>query len=254
MSRYSKIPYLDAAWNPFLGGCRPVSEGCEHCYAQAWFRHFYPKKQFTDSILQPDPLIAHLTRPKVVGIQFTGDLAYEGHPDDTIRLIFDLLADSPQHVYVLLTKRPQRLKLLLEQWCQRRSVRLTPDNWWVGVTVETLARWERVHVLREMPVRRRWLSLEPLLLPLAERMRQDGLADIEWIVAGGETGRGARLAQREWMGAIQRIAAIRNIPFYLKAWGTAQDKYKTDPAFEIDGYWRILPPLWELHKQLHANA
>lgn len=45
MSAGSKIEWCDDTWNPWRG-CRPVSPGCEHCYAEALVERFHGKGAF----------------------------------------------------------------------------------------------------------------------------------------------------------------------------------------------------------------
>src|SRR5712671_6271585 len=39
MSEHSKIEWTDATWNP-LRGCKKISPGCKHCYAETFGERF----------------------------------------------------------------------------------------------------------------------------------------------------------------------------------------------------------------------
>ena len=91
------------------------------------------------------------------------------------------MADTPQHTYQILTKRSRRLRNLSDDldW---------PDNVWMGVSVETERYAFRIDHLRQVGAKVRFVSAEPLLGPLPDL----NLADIDWLIAGGESGPGAR--------------------------------------------------------------
>ena len=81
------------------------------------------------------------------------------------------------------------------------------------------ARWlGRIDALRTVPAAVRFLSCEPLLsaLPLDRPGRLDG---IDWIIAGGESGPGARPMRREWALDILNACRQAGIPFFFKQWG-----------------------------------
>jgi protein gp37 len=103
-------------------------------------------------------------------------------------------------------------------------------NVWLGVSVENQAAAdERIPLLLETPAALRFLSCEPLLGPvnvcavpdgktrLAEfSARNTPLGDIDWVIAGCESGRGARPAQVDWYRALRDQCAAAGVPFFLK--------------------------------------
>lgn len=89
-----------------------------------------------------------------------------------------------------------------------------PDNVWMGVSVEN-QRWAcRVDDLRKVPAKVRFLSCEPLLGPLRLDLR-----GIQWVIVGGESGRGARPMRADWARAIQGQCEERGVAFFFKQWG-----------------------------------
>jgi protein gp37 len=123
--------------------------------------------------------------------------------------VFDVMANTPQHTYQVLTKRSKRLAELAGdlEW---------PTNVWMGVSVETAAYTFRIKYLREVPAHVRFLSCEPLLGPLG----QLDLADIHWVIAGGESGHGARPMELDWVSDLLDQCTAANVPFFLKQLGT----------------------------------
>lgn len=87
------------------------------------------------------------------------------------------------------------------------------------MTVEDNLRLERVQQLRAVPAAVRFLSLEPLLGPLAD-LTLDG---IDWVIAGGESGPGARPMRPEWVVEIRDLCVEQEVPFF-KQWGGVRKK------------------------------
>src|SRR5450756_3081187 len=106
------------SWNP-VTGCTKVSEGCRHCYAERFAErwrgiagHHY--ELGFDLQLRPErlELPLHWRRPRRVFVDSMSDLFHEGIPDDYVRAVFAVMERAPQHVFHVLTKRPERLLAL----------------------------------------------------------------------------------------------------------------------------------------------
>ena len=90
-------------------------------------------------------------------------------------------------------------------------------NVWIGISVEDQQRAaERIPLLLETPARVRWLSCEPLLGGLD---LQEWIEALDWIVVGGESGRGARPMRPEWARSLRNQCAVSQTPFFFKQWG-----------------------------------
>ena len=118
------------------------------------------------------------------------------------------MADTPQHTYQILTKRSRRLRNLSDQldW---------PDNVWMGVSVETERYAFRIDHLRQVAAKVRFVSAEPLLGPLP---RLD-LTGIDWLIAGGESGPGARPMEEFWVRDLRDQCGSTGVAFFFKQWG-----------------------------------
>jgi protein gp37 len=90
-----------------------------------------------------------------------------------------------------------------------------PRNVWVGVSVEDAAQLWRLDRLRQVPAAVRFLSAEPLLGPLAEL----NFSGIDWLIAGGESGPGARPMDPSWVEDLQRQCRVAGVAFFFKQWG-----------------------------------
>ncbi len=118
------------------------------------------------------------------------------------------MQECSQHTFQILTKRSVRLRKLAHDldW---------PQNVWMGVSVEDSRVLSRVDDLRRVPAAIRFLSCEPLIGSLAGI----DLADIHWVIVGGESGWGARPMKIEWIREIFRACRKQDVPFFFKQWG-----------------------------------
>ncbi|MBP2560812.1 protein gp37 [Neorhizobium galegae] len=129
MADGSKIEWTDATWNP-ITGCKVVSPGCTDCYAMKLagtrLKHIPSRKGLTiDTKAGPvwtgevrfneEWLLQPLTwkRPRMIFVVAHGDLFSENVPDEWIDKIFAVMALAPQHIFQVLTKRPDRMRAYL---------------------------------------------------------------------------------------------------------------------------------------------
>ena len=92
-----------------------------------------------------------------------------------------------------------------------------PDNVWLGVSVENIKEGlPRIEVLKKIPAKIRFLSIEPLL----EDLGAVDFSDIHWVIVGGESGNKARKMKKKWVENIQKQCDEQNIAFFFKQWGT----------------------------------
>jgi len=229
MSSQSKIEWTDATWNP-VTGCTPISEGCDRCYAQRILHRFKRSKH----------VVCHESRlvepgkwsPRRVFVCSMADLFHEDVPDAFIRKVYAVMMETaPNHIYQVLTKRPERL---LSLWPA-----LAPygtNNIWHGVSMEHDGgiQRERLRALQGLAGTKRFISFEPLLESVY--LTPDEWDGISWIIAGGETGAGARPMDADWVRGLRNMAIMRGIPFFFKQWGGR------DKSAELDGRtWKELP-------------
>jgi protein gp37 len=219
----SAIEWTEVTWNP-VTGCDRISTGCDHCYAATLAKRLkamrVPKYQNDGDPRTSGPgfgVSLHprsldeprgWRSPRVVFVNSMSDLFHAKVPLSFVRDVFEVIADTPQHTYQVLTKRSLRL--------QRVADRLDwPANLWMGVSVENSQVLDRVDQLRSVPAAVRFLSCEPLLGPL------DGidLHDIGWVIAGGESGLRYRPMDINWARGIRDRCREAEVPFFFKQWG-----------------------------------
>ena len=214
MSERSAIEWTDATWNP-VRGCTKISPGCKHCYAQTFAERFrgvpgHPFEQGFDLRLVSSALDLpkRWRRGRLVFVNSMSDLFHEEVPLSYIRKVFAVMRESPQHRFQVLTKRAERLEEL--------SAKLSfAPNIWVGVSVETQDYAWRIDHLRRVPAAVRFLSVEPLLGPITNL----ALEDIDWVIVGGESGRGARRMDPAWVRIVRDQCERLRVPFFFKQWG-----------------------------------
>jgi protein gp37 len=130
--------------------------------------------------------------------------------------LFDLIQITPNLDWLLLTKRPQNIGSMVpwtNDW---------PVNVWLGTTVENQeCADKRLPFLLKHPSAVRFLSCEPLLGPLdlTSWFSKKGFQKIDWVIAGGESGHGARPMHPDWAAGLLTQCKKAKVPFHFKQWG-----------------------------------
>lgn len=293
MGDRSKIEWTEATWNPLVG-CSKVSPGCDHCYAVGVVhRGMSPQHRGltvrTESgvdwsgrinvapSVMDQPL--RWKRPRRVFVNSLSDLFHPHIHRSDIVWIFAVMMLASQHTFQVLTKRPKRMNLLLndgEFWVDVHDLAIKLNgrqvsgdlveavvnaelaNVWLGTSIESDEHVWRADHLRATPAAVRWISAEPLLGPLPSL----DLTGIDWLVVGGESGPGARPMHPEWVrelrdrclspgttriveshhGAARATTVERGPAFFFKQWG---DWYPEGAHLDE------LPSNTALHSRIH---
>ncbi|MEM9340622.1 MAG: phage Gp37/Gp68 family protein, partial [Bacteroidota bacterium] len=186
------------------------------CYAETMSKRLQAmgtpgyENGFEFTIMQERLSVPIRTRkPTKYFVNSMSDLFHEDMPFEFLDRVFEVIASTPRHTYQILTKREARLK----EYFKNSRV---PDNVWLGVSVENQKTKNRIDLLREIPAKIRFLSLEPLLEDLGEL----NLERIHWVIVGGESGHKARPMKQEWAISIQEQCDEQEVSFFFKQWGT----------------------------------
>ncbi len=205
------ISWTDETWNA-VTGCSRVSDGCRFCYAEALsLRYGWSKKPWTHAnaaenvVLHPERLDAPKAwkQPQRVFVNSMSDLWHELVPDEFIELVFSVMTLLPQHTFQILTKRPDRAAAWQGPWT---------DNIWQGTSVEDRKAVKRIDALRQCQAQPRFLSCEPLLEDLGEL----NLSGIHWVIAGSESGPGARPMDDAWVRSLRDQCQAAGVAFFFK--------------------------------------
>jgi protein gp37 len=220
VSDKSAIEWTDATWNPTTG-CSKVSPGCAHCYAERLSLRFgHSTKPWTPANAEENVRI-HEDRfdlplrwrePKRIFVDSMSDLFHELVPEWVVARVWKTMAAVPRHEFQILTKRPERMPELVARRVEAHGVL---PNVWLGTSIEN-DRWVgRADAVRATPAAVRFISAEPLLGPLPSL----DLADIDWLIVGGESGSNHRPLEESWVRDLRDRAQDVGTAFFFKQWG-----------------------------------
>lgn len=246
----TKIEWTDETWNP-VTGCSPVSPGCQNCYAARIARRLagrygYPKENPFSVTLHPERLNQPFRwkKPRKIFVCSMADLFHDDVPFEFIKAVLARTCgiSTECHTFIVLTKRPERMKaffewMTIEPSMGKIGIECPLPNVWLGVTVEDQEQADkRIPILLEIPAAVRFVSVEPMLEPMAlEPYIYGGLFPdpseigkyfhpLNWVICGGETGPGARPMHIEWVRSLRDQCISANVPFFFKRWGTSVEK------------------------------
>ena len=243
MSVFTKIEWTDSTWNP-VTGCTKVSAGCANCYAERISGRFkgvkgHPFERGFDLTLRPERLEQpiHWRRPQLIFVNSMSDLFHKNIPTQYIHRVFDTMEHADWHIYQVLTKRSSLMRDFI---LQRYRARLAPRHIWLGVSIENAAAITRLRHLKQTNASVSFVSFEPLIGPINEV----DLETIHWVIAGGESGPGARPVKAEWLRELRDQCQAQCVPFFFKQWGGHTPKaggktldgrqWQEYPAMEFD--------------------
>lgn len=267
----TKIEWADRVWNP-ITGCSKISEGCQHCYAERMSKRLagrcgYDKDNPFKVTFHKDKLDDPLRwrKPSRIFVCSMGDLFHKHIPEIEVLQIFSIMAECPQHTFMVLTKRPERMEEILtsptvsdDVWL-RTSTGINDEkstwplpNVWLGVTAENQARAdERIPILLQTPAAKRFVSVEPMLGPvdlnryLYPQRLCDGHAawqcddecprrpGLDWVICGGETGPGARPVHPDWARLMRDQCVAAGTPFFFKSWGDWSNQHQSANTVDL---------------------
>lgn len=221
MNRKKSIEYSEKNWNPFTGcsNWKRYDNICnlhKDCWAYGMAqrlrgRYGYDLGDPFKPTFHPDKLDVplHRRKPTIYATSFMGDISY--CPDKWLIEILNVIRQCPQHTFIMLTKRPS-IPLF--------RTRSFPDNVWLGTTVTKNGDIYRIHKLKQIDVKHRWASFEPLY----EKMGPN-LSGIDGIAIGAKTG--AHPYQPEPDDIIHLIAVARKYDTKI----VIKENLKFEPRF-----------------------
>jgi len=189
----TRIPWAHETLNPVVG-CTPVSEGCANCYAaKTATRNLHPNWAGTASggkwtgevniDLGVMGKVSTWRKPRRIFVGSMSDLFHDQVPFDALVEIWRVFARFPQHTFMVLTKRPARMRATMQDlwdvtepgpgdFCGEKAAvthsHAQPlPNVWLGVSAENEKRAdERIPLLLETPAAIRFVSVEPQFGPV----------------------------------------------------------------------------------------
>jgi len=148
------------------------------------------------------------------------DLFHENllHPQlGSLVPIFDTMRNTQRHRYIILTKRPLRMKVFIDWYNTLRGGYKFPrdfPNVWLGITAENQAMAdERIPILLSIPATLHFVSVEPMLTAVELGLDKYLLG---WVICGCESGHGARHFNTNWAAHLRDQCVAANVPFFFK--------------------------------------
>jgi protein gp37 len=241
----TSISWTNKAWDP-VTGCNKVSAGCKNCYAETIANRFWKDRKFTDVICHEDRLDIplHWRKPAKIFVNSMSDLFHEKVTEDFILRVFNVMRKCNQHIFQILTKRPERALEILSRiqfdnnsglYFEKKGLNrqgypmcFTPvmKNIHLGVSVENQQTAdERIPILLKTPAAVKWLSIEPLLEDIDIQPEWLGNYEscngfhpkqMDWVVVGCESGKNRRECKIEWIENIVDQCYGYGIPVFVK--------------------------------------
>ena len=257
MSANSKIEWCDHTFNPWEG-CQKVGPGCDHCYAEARNARFSggqalnwgpgaPRRR-TSAANWRLPLKWN-AQAQDEGRRFRvfcaslADVFDNEVPAEWRQDLFELIRSTPHLDWLLLTKRIGNAEAMIRAALANMDIGYSVPfaawpwpNVWIGATVVNQEEADRdIPKLLAVPARVRFLSIEPMLGPIdlrgtgAFKMATTAIGaatntgwhqvGVHWVIAGGESGPGARPMHPDWARSLRNQCAAAGVPFLFKQWG-----------------------------------
>lgn len=177
----------------------------------------------------------HWRKPRVVAVQWMGDLFHKDIPHEMVKQLFIVMAWMSKYKFLLLTKRPERLSEFIKK--EKLPLEMFPHIW-LGLTVCTQQEAdEKIPILLQIPAAHRWLSIEPMLEDIRINWNYNlhkHLNGIHQVIVGGESGHNARPMHPDWPRRIRDDCAEAGVPFFFKQWGEWYPAYSQYEENEED--------------------
>lgn len=275
----TRIEWADEVWNPLIG-CSRVSAGCDNCYAISQVhRNLHPTHRGLTKLRPKDAMCPGTDwtggvrtvpealerplkwkRPRRVFVNSLSDLFHHAVPFEFIAAVFGVMAATPKHTYLVLTKRPERARDFFAWYegssgagatsaaalyeaadyvCGGEQDRIAwgeiieSDPSWplsnvhLGASIEDQATAdERLPILLDLPAALHWASYEPALGPVRLdwalwREHLEGRPALRWLVIGGESGPKARPFHLDWAEDLLAFCEGAGCPVFVKQLGAS---------------------------------
>lgn len=229
------VQWAAHTFNPWRG-CNKISPGCKHCYAEAFVvnrqslpvwgaqapRRIAAESTWRQPLRWNKIALSGAPRPRV----FCASLAdvfedYRGPSAAELRdargRLFRLIEQTPRLVWMLLTKRADRVAHEIPaHWQDGRW----PANAWIGFSAESQetfdARWE---FMRHLPAPLVFTSMEPMLGPVVLPSSYLSRGQRVWPIVGGESGGKARPFDMAWATRMLKPCQDHGVPLFIKQLG-----------------------------------
>ena len=212
--------YWAKSWNTTYG-CTKIRRGCTSCWAASMAKRMQANG-LLDGVVDADgnwtgkivykperlDMPRHWKQPQVVAVNWMSDMFYEMIPHEVWPAVYKIMAETPRHCYLVLTKRYDIAEKRL--WCSEPL-----PNVYAGFTIS-----DRKDMIKALPwlfeISRRgwktWVSFEPAL----EEVSWVGYEWLNGMVCGGESGTNARPMPIQAAYGARDYCRLYKIPFTFK--------------------------------------
>jgi protein gp37 len=152
-------------------------------------------------------------KPRRVFVNSMSDLFHDNVPSEFVAKVWSVMEQCSRHTFQILTKRPDRMRELVEGLPQLPNV-------WLGTSVESAEYLFRLDELRRTSAAVRFVSFEPLLGSVVNA----DLRGLHWAIVGGESGPRARPMEQTWVEEIEWLCRGFDVAFFFKQWGGVNKK------------------------------
>lgn len=234
MGEKTRIEWADHSWNGWIG-CQKVGPGCDICYAAnlatirlgvGWGPHAKRRRTADSTWRLPyrwDRRARASGVPQSVFFGSLCDWADKAVPPDWQQDAGRVIQENPHLIWLLLTKRISLASATLEIMFPGG----VPPHVRIGSTIVTQKEADRdlpvlTALKRSLGLKGIFISAEPLLEKLLIREMLD---DIDWVIAGGETGKDPETGLLSRLMPLDAIRGLRDqcletgTPFLMKQWG-----------------------------------
>ena len=226
MGKETGISWCSHTFNP-IWGCTEVSPGCDHCYAATFDKRVggehwgkgAPRREFGDKHwaepLKWDKDAAKEGVKSKVFCASMADVMDDEWPEGVRERLWELIDNTPNLIWQLLTKRPHRYHRYLPAAFKHRNV-------WLGTSAEDQhyydIRWPILAEMRKATMLTTFISYEPALgsLTLSKHAHLLDVGVPDWIIAGGESGPKRRSMKTEWFTNLKQECEDLGVSFWLK--------------------------------------
>ena len=242
-------------WNAVLRithGCTPCASGCAYCWAarEANMRQFNPLvaaryqgliedkggPTFNGVVrVHPENIkkAQQVKKPRVW--QIWNDLFHDAVPDYIISEVVALARVKPDHTFIALTKRPERMFAL-----SRRMI--IPKNLFLGVSITSSMDQEKpFEFFRNTNAPSKLISFEPCVgaADLADILKYDHA--IKLVVCGGESGpkKHVRPCPHNAVWKAYNECRDAGVNFFFKQWGSLEAGHLIDREEVLQLPWVI---------------
>ena len=240
--RINEGRWWDFGWQ-LVEGCTPVSPACKNCWSLAKEKRF---RKETGVVFHTERLHKPWGRKKPAVYSIWNDLFHKSVDFNDILEVMFQIEKCPQHTFLILTKRPQRMHEFFTDWVPN-PFWINGDylpNVWLGVTAENQEQADkRIPILLDIPAAKRFVSVEPMLgivsldqininkdrsvthnvltgIPYdwdyGEYFPENKIESIDWVIAGAESGPGRRELSLCWIDDLILQCTGANVPLMVK--------------------------------------